>query len=161
MPRPHHFQLALAVGALLYPQLLLAQSTTLPAPSRTVYKCTVEGKIVYTDDPCVGAKRVDVEPTRGLNKSSGRELTGRDVAQERQTEQFAEAVKPITGLTPQQFEVERSRVYLAPEAKSECARLDRRIAQAEAQERTEPIETKPAVQRQLFALRKRHREMRC
>ena len=161
MPKSHPLKLALAVAALLCPQLLLAQSTTLPAPSRTVYKCTVEGKVVYTDDPCVGAKRIDVEPTRGLNKSTGRELTGRDVSRERQTEQLAEAVKPITGLTPQQFEVQRSRVRLAPEVKSECARLDGSIAQVETQERTEPVETRPAVQRQLFALRKRHRELRC
>jgi hypothetical protein len=149
------------VCALLCPQLLPAQSTTLPAPSRTVYKCTVEGKVVYTDEPCIGAKRVDVEPTRGLNKSTGRELTGRDVSRERQTEQLAEAVKPITGLTPQQFEVQRSRVRLAPEVKSECARLDGSIAQAETQERAEPIETRAAVQRRLFALRKRHRDLRC
>ena len=161
MQKFHRLRLALAASALLYSQFLFAQSTTLPAPSRTVYKCTVEGKVVYTDDPCVGAKLVNVEPTRGLNKSSGRELTGRDVARERQTEQLAEAIKPITGLTPQQFEVQRSRVYLAPEVKSECDRLDRGITQAETQERAEPAETRPAVQRQLFAYRKRHRELRC
>lgn len=83
----------------------------------------MNGKVVYTDDPCIGAKRVDVEPTRGLNKSSGKELTGQDVSRERQREQLAEAVKPLTGLTPQQFEIKRSRVYLAPEVKAECTRL--------------------------------------
>lgn len=50
-----------------------AQSTTLPAPSRTVYKCSVGGKVAYSDEPCVGAQRVNVEPTRGMNKSTGHE----------------------------------------------------------------------------------------
>ncbi|MGH7489524.1 MAG: DUF4124 domain-containing protein, partial [bacterium] len=154
-------QCALLFGPLLCVSLALAQTTTLPAPSRTVYKCTENGKVVYTDDPCIGAKRVDVEPTRGLNKSSGRELTGQDVSRERQREQLAEAVKPLTGLNPQQFEIKRSRIYLAPEVKTECARLDESIAQSEVQERAEPMETRPAIQRQLFALRKRHRDLRC
>src|ERR1700710_707782 len=44
---------SLAVVALAIPQLLLAQATTLPAASRTVYKCVVAGKTVYTDEPCV------------------------------------------------------------------------------------------------------------
>jgi hypothetical protein len=149
------------LGSLLCASLVFAQTSTLPAASRTVYKCTINGKDIYTDDPCIGAKRVDVEPTRGLNKSSGKELTGQDVSRERQTEQLAEAVKPLTGLTPQQFDVKRRRYYLAPEMKSECARLDESVAKSEAQKRAEPIETRFEIQRRLFAFRKRHRELRC
>ena len=138
-----------------------AHAQNLPAPSRTVYKCVVNGKTVYADDPCIGAQRINVEPTRGMNKSTGKELTGHDVARERQTEQIAQAFKPLTGLTPKQFEVQRNRVYLPAEAKAECARLDSGIAQSEARERMEPVETRPAAQRDLFVLGKRHRELRC
>lgn len=144
--------LSTAVGA-------LAQS--LPAPSRTVYKCVVQGKTVYTDDPCVGAQRVDVEPTRGLNQASGRELTGRDVAREKQTEQMAQAVKPLTGLTPQQFEVRRKRHSLSPPAQAECARLDGDIARSEGLERSASTTARPVVQRDLYALRQRHRDLQC
>ena len=151
----------IAAALLIGIQSALAQPNTLPAPSRTVYKCTVNGKFVYTDDPCVSAQLVNIEPTRGLGKSTGKELTGSDVARERQRETFAEAVKPITGTTRQQFEVQRSRVNLAPEIMSECSKLDANITQSEAQERTEPVETRTELQRQLYALRKRHRELRC
>jgi hypothetical protein len=44
---------------------------SLPAPSRTVYKCEVGGKVTYSDSPCLGATRIDVEPTRGVSKLSG------------------------------------------------------------------------------------------
>jgi hypothetical protein len=161
MSKLERFRHVLVLAALAMPQLLFAQATTLPAASRTVYKCVVGGKVVYTDEPCIGAERVNVEPTRGLNKSSGKELTGQDVSRERQREQLAEAMKPLTGLTPRQFEVQRGRVYLTPEAKSQCAALDRSIAETESRERFEPVETKPGVQRELFALRKRHRDLRC
>lgn len=139
-----------------------AQSTPLPQASRTVYKCVVAGKTAYTDDPCVGAQRVNVEPTRGMDKSSGKELTGADVRRERQHEAFAEAVKPITGKTAAQLEVQRKRVYFSAEAKTECQNLDAGIAQNEAQERgSTSVEAKTKVQHDLFTLRKRHREIKC
>lgn len=143
------------------PQSLLAQTTTLPAPSRTVYKCTVGNKVVYTDEPCLGAQRVNVEPTRGMNKSSGRELTGADVSREKQREQIAEAIKPLTGMTPKQYEVHRSRVSLTPEAKSECAALDQKVARVESHERGASVDAKGNLQRDLLSLRKRQRELRC
>ena len=43
----------------------------LPPTSRTVYKCQEGAKTVYSDEPCLGAQRINVEPTRGLDKSSG------------------------------------------------------------------------------------------
>lgn len=139
-----------------------AQSTTLPQPSRTVYKCVVAGKTVYTDDPCVGAQRVIVEPTRGMNKSSGRELTGADVRREKQNEAFAEAVKPITGKTPKEMEVQRKRVYFSAQTKAECESLDSSISGNEAKERgATSVESRAQIQRDLFALRKRHRDLRC
>jgi hypothetical protein len=33
----------------------LAPAQTLPSPSRTVYKCEHDGKVVYSDAPCPGA----------------------------------------------------------------------------------------------------------
>lgn len=74
-----------------------ALATNLPPPSRTVYKCEVGGKVHYSDSPCVGAQKVDVTPTRGMNKSAGRQLTGSDVRREVFREQLSDAVRPITG----------------------------------------------------------------
>jgi hypothetical protein len=44
----------------------------LPAPSRVTYKCEVGGKIAYTDESCLGAKRMNIAPSRGLDKFSGK-----------------------------------------------------------------------------------------
>jgi hypothetical protein len=140
---------------------VLAQGLSLPPPSRTVYKCIVNKKTVYTDEPCIGAEKVDVEPTRGLNKSTGRELTGKDVSQERNSEFIAESLKPLTGLSAQQFEVAKHRTKLSAESKSECSSLDRVIAQQESEDRVANGDAKTNIQRSLFASRKRYRELGC
>jgi hypothetical protein len=33
-------------------------------PTRTAFKCVVAGKVTYSDAPCEGAQRVDLQPTR-------------------------------------------------------------------------------------------------
>jgi hypothetical protein len=151
--------MALGVAALVLAQAADAQSTA--RPSRTVYKCVVGGKVTYSDDPCLGAERVDVEPTRGLNKSTGAERVGRDVARERQTEALAEAVRPATGMSPAQFEAERRRVHLPGQTQAECRRLDRLIPQAEANARNATAGDKPATQMELLNLRRRFRDSAC
>ena len=133
-----------------------AQTGSLPAPSRTVFKCVVAGKTVYSDEPCSAAVRIDVQPTRGMGKTAGT-----DVQNERMAEMTAGALKPLTGMTPQQYEVHRRRVYLSAAAKSECATLDEDLSHLENRERLEPVETRSAVQRELLVARKRYRELRC
>lgn len=139
----------------------IAQAQKLPPASRTVYKCTVNNKTVYSDEPCLGAQVIDVQPTRGMNKSTGRELTGSDVANEKRREQFADAVKPITGKSSQQMEVHRRRFNLSPEAKAECGKLDRGITRAEADEGVASGEAQADIQRNLFTMRKRSRDLGC
>ena len=38
-------------------------SQNLPPPSSTVFKCEANGRIVYTDSPCMGAQRIEIDPT--------------------------------------------------------------------------------------------------
>jgi hypothetical protein len=140
---------------------VLAQSVKLPEPTRTVYKCEEGAKIVYTDQPCAGAKRVDVEPTRGMNSATGRELVGADVRREQQSEVFAEAVRPLTGKNAAQLETERRRAKLTDAAKSECRALDQSIAANELQESRMTNQSKASVQRELHASRRQHRALGC
>ena len=102
----------LAVVLTVATQIAQAQAIKVPDASRTVFKCTVNGKVTYSDDPCAGAQRIDVEPTRGANKSTGKELTGPDVRREHQREGLAEAVRPITGLDAKQFDTRARRTKL-------------------------------------------------
>jgi len=138
-----------------------AQTVKLRDPTRVVYKCENQGKVIYTDEPCLGAQKVNVEPTRGLNASTGRELTGADVQRERQNEMFADAVRPITGKDVKEIEVQKRRFKLQPGARAECATLDRRIAHLEAPERMAAVEKRTDLQTELFTSRKRNRELGC
>ena len=96
-----HYTWLVAIFISTLVNMAFAQST-LPPTSRTVYKCNEKGKTVYSDAPCLGATKVDVEPTRGFNKDTGREIIGTDVRREQHRELMADAFKPLTGLTAEQ-----------------------------------------------------------
>lgn len=155
------FTAGLVVAMILLAAPVAAQVTRLPDVSRSVYKCKVDGKVSYSDAPCLGAERIVIEPTRGMNKSTGRELTGSDVSRERHRELMADALKPLTGMSAQQFNIQSRRMKLPPGARLECAKLDGIITDHEVRERTAATDTKPAVERSLLVLRKRHKELGC
>ena len=134
---------------------------SLPPPSRTVYKCEDGKKVNYSDSPCLGAKKVDVEPTRGLNKSSGREQVGQDVRREKNNELMAEALRPILNETPDQRAMRHKRFKLEPSAKTECAQLDVQIPLLEAREPSATSGNAATIERVLLASRTRFQTLRC
>lgn len=136
-------------------------ASPLPEPSRTMFKCVEGKKLTYTDQPCLGAQRLDVVPSRGLNKLSGTERTGADVARERHRENFALAIQPLSGMQAQQFAVLVRRQKLSNADRRECYSLDPGIAAAEGRERSADRITLRTVQQELFLLRKRYVELRC
>ncbi|MFG6430280.1 DUF4124 domain-containing protein [Roseateles sp. LYH14W] len=140
----------------------VATAQTLPKASRTVYKCEEGGKVNYSDSPCLGATKVDVEPTRGLNKSSGRELQGQDVRNERLREGMAEAIKPLTGMNAQQVDQFGRRQRLSPEAQRQCRALDRELPMAEAAEDAAKVGAElKAAQKRLLDARTAYRKLGC
>ncbi len=134
---------------------------TVPAPSRTVFKCEVNGRIAYSDSPCLGAKRVDVEPTRGLNKSTGAERIGADVSRERHSEAVANALRPIFGETSDQRAKRHRRAKLDSATQTECSKLDDAIPVAEAEEKQTARAELPSIQGRLLQLRRRFRDLNC
>ena len=138
-----------------------AHAQSLPPPSRTVFKCEAAGKVVYSDSPCLGATKIDVEPTRGANQITGKELTGADVRRERQREGLAEAVRPITGMDAKQFNVAANRTKLTSEAQGKCRELDVQIPEAEADAAKATVPDSREVQVRLLKLRQKFRELRC
>lgn len=137
------------------------QAQKIPEPARAVFKCTVKGKVVYTDDPCPGAERVDIQPTRGLNKSTGKELLGADVKRERHNEAMADAMRPIFNESASQRETRHRRAKLVSAAQAECASLDRLLVHEEASEQRASPPERAESQASILRLRKRHRELRC
>ena len=134
----------------------------LPQPSRTVYKCEEGGKVNYSDSPCLGAKKVDVEPTRGLNKSTGRELQGQDVRNERFREDVADAIKPLTGMSAKQTDQFGRRMRLSPQARQQCLLLDPQLPAAAAAEAAAKTDAElNRAQKRLLDLRTAYRKLGC
>ena len=151
----------LAAFAALLACALPGAAQQLSPPSRTMYKCTDKKIVSYSDKPCLGAERLVVVPTRGVNKLSGQERIGADVREERRREEFVEAFRPISGMSAAQFEVHRRRTRLASDIQTECRQLDQVLLRTEAIEAAADKSTKLAVQRDLFDLRKRYTELGC
>jgi hypothetical protein len=138
-----------------------ASAQQLREPSRTMYKCTDNKVVSYSDKPCLGAERLVVVPTRGVSKLSGQERIGRDVQEERRREAFAEAFRPISGMSPQQFDTYRRRFRLSSAVQTECRQLDPVLLRTEAMESAADKRSKPSIQRDLFVLRSRYTELGC
>jgi len=139
----------------------LGQAQSLPPVSRTVFKCQVAGKTVYSDAPCLGAKQIDVEPTRGINQTSGNKRIGADVMHEQGREAFAQAVRPITGMDAKQLAVQGRRNKLNSQDQQECRRLDGEVAASQQDEKAAAGSDLKTVQEKLFQRRKRFRELGC
>lgn len=147
----------LIVTCILFPAVMTVSSAqTLLAPSRSVYKCSTNGVTSYSDAPCLGAERLEIEPTRGVGRKEGR-----DVHQERHREMIAEAVRPLTGLNAQQLDVQGRRMKLSPDSQRECRVLDAQIPNAEREEGRAAGERLTLIKASLFTLRQRQRELRC
>ena len=145
--------LGLAVG--------FAYAQKLPPPTRIVYKCLEKEKVVYSDAPCLGATKVDIEPTRGMNASTGRERIGKDVSHEHQREAMAEALRPLTGLDAKQLDRNGRRMKLPPETQRRCRILDTDIPHAEHAERNASHNEIAIKQQDLFRLRSEFRSAQC
>ena len=155
-----HSAVLIATAALAFASTQ-ADAQTLPPTSRSVFKCEVAGKVVYSDAPCLGAQKIDVEPTRGLSKTSGREQVGNDVRREQHREMFADAIRPLTGMDAKQLDVQGRRMQLTPDAQRDCRRLDAEIPVAEKQEKFAKQQALADVQAQLFRMRRSFREQGC
>ena len=157
---PFRIQAAIA-GKLLLLASLPAHAQ-LPAPSRTIYKCEVAGKIAYTDVPCLGAKRLDVVPARGVDKLSGTSRVGATVAREYHQENMARIWKPLSGMNEQQYATAVRRQALDAGAQRECRALEAAIVDNERIEQLGPArESAKALQHDTLNLRQRYHELRC
>ncbi len=156
--RSHHVVAVVAASQFL---ASFASAQSLPSPSRTVFKCDEGGRVVYSDVPCMGATKVDVEPTRGVSKLSGKERIGNDVRREVFQEQMADALKPISGMNAKQYDTFGRRLKLSSEAQRECRQLDSQLPALEQSERQATGGDRAAVQQRLFGLRSRFRDLGC
>jgi hypothetical protein len=103
---------------------LLCVGTSAAPPTQTAYRCTKDGKTVYTDQPCIDGRQVDTTPTRGMDKATGTVRKGADAMKDEQRERIAEALRPITGLNREGLDAAGRRQKLPADAQRECRQLD-------------------------------------
>lgn len=139
--------------------LVIATSSVFAEP---VYKCTSgNGKVLYSNEPCVGAERIDATASRGFNKSTGVVLKGTDVQNEEHKELMERFVQSVAG-KQWRMDTAKKRQFLRVDDKAKCEMLDYQIERLEKQEKAS--KGKPElrdVQIELFQKRKAFREIDC
>lgn len=131
--------------------------------SAQVYRCEVGGKTVYSDAPCLAAKRVDVTPTRGADSWTGKQQKGTHAIREDMNHAFDDALKPLTGLSRDQMDAERRRYRngVTPADKAECQRLESATAALEKREQRTEGAQREQTQLELFKARQRYHGLKC
>jgi hypothetical protein len=131
--------------------------------SRIVYRCEHQGKISYSDEPCVGAKEVDVTPTQGLDKSSGVSRKGAEVQRDEHRRQLVQALKPLDAtMDEKRFDQAVRRQPLSAEAQRACRQLDQQLPQLKTAEASASTEAEKAqAEVRLFRARKTFKNLRC
>lgn len=141
--------------------LALCVGAALEVPAQTtVYKCEKDGKVTYTDEPCLQAKKVDVTPTQGLDSWTGARRTGADVQRAQRRDQMADALRPL-GVTRESFARDHKRARMTPVERAECAALDTSLPALERREAATSKEEKSQAQADLLKARKRFKHLAC
>jgi hypothetical protein len=123
------------------------------AAGNPTYKCVTNGKVTYSDEPCVGATVVDTTPTQGLDKASGKSRKGADVQRAESSRAMGKAMEQITGRTPEQREKSIRRVNLSIKDRLECESLDIGM--------THFANPTPEEQVELYNQRTRYKALKC
>lgn len=128
---------------------------------KPVYRCESGGRVSYSDEPCVGAREIDATPTMGMAKMTGITRKGADVRREEHDAAMANALKPLTGMTPDQYRVYKRRFKLSPTDRMECARLDSSLPGLKQRATSTPTSDKAAAEVELYKARKLFNDLNC
>ncbi len=134
----------------------------LPAAAQsTVYRCETNGKVNYSDAPCVGAEVIDATPTQGMDKTTGQSRKGAAVQRDELNTAFDNALRPLHGRSHADMDVMRRRVKLPSHEQAQCARLDNRLPMLEADAARAAGETKARADVGLYKARKQFFDLKC
>ena len=142
----------------------LAQPVT-PA-SRSAYKCKIDGKTVYSDEPCLGAQKIDIEPSKSANATTRSSASSNARRQQPRPEPQAEASAQGDHATAADAETKPAQVLsgrarLSSASQRECRDLESSITVLEREEKEASKSELPRVQGQLFTKRKRFVDLGC
>ena len=131
------------------------------AAQPTVYRCETNGKVSYSDAPCVGAKVIDATPTQGMDKMTGQSRKGAAVQRDELNTVFDNALRPLHGRSHADMDVMRRRVKLSGHEQAQCARLDDRLPVLEAEAAGAAGEAKARADVDLYKARKQYFDQKC
>jgi hypothetical protein len=131
------------------------------AAQQHVYRCETNGKVAYSDAPCVGAKVIDATPTHGADKMSGASRKGREVQRDEFTTSLDNATRPLHGRSHDEMNVLRRRVNLPGRDQQHCTRLDRLLPTLEADAGRATGEAKARADVDLYKARKAFFDLKC
>lgn len=140
---------------------LLAVACT--SASAQVYRCDQNGKTVYTDAPCLGAKKIDATPSQGFDTYSGKSRKGKEVMTDERRRATTEAMRPLHGMSYENMKprYERSAKHLTPAEHAQCELLDSTMAGLEEREKTATGDALRSVQTRLLRQRQQYRNLKC
>jgi len=139
----------------------LLGSITPAHAQKPVYRCETAGKVSYSYAPCMGAKEIDATPTQGIDKMTGASRKGADVRRDEHNALMADALKPLTGMSPEQYRVYKHRFKLSPRDKAECTRLDTELPELKQRAATAPPSDKALADVELYKARKQFNDLNC
>ncbi len=128
---------------------------------KPVYRCEHAGRVSYSDAPCVGAKEIDATPTQGMDKMTGKSRKGADVQRVENEAALANAIKPLTGMTPQQYRVHKHRINHSAADRFECSQLDHTLPALKQRAASADESGKARAEVDLYKARKRFKDLNC
>lgn len=136
-------------------------STVCAAAPPTVYRCETNGRVNYSDAPCVGAKVIDVTPTQGADKMTGRSSKGQEVQREEFHSTLDKATRPLHGLSHDEMDIRRRRYKLSSTEQLQCADLDEQLPVLEEKASKTAGAAKGQADVALYQARKRAFDLKC
>ena len=143
---------ALLCVALGLPYTVMAQQ---------VYRCEVNGKVSYSNEPCQGAKVVNTTPAQSSDRTSGQQRKDMDALKAELERNNATKTRALAAKTPEDPEVAKRRENLTPLAKHSCSLLDQSLPQLRENAAHGTPENKEKADIQLYKARKAFQDLRC
>lgn len=129
--------------------------------AQQVYRCEVNGKVSYSNEPCQGAKVVNTTPAQSSDRTSGQQRKDMDALKAELERNNATKTRALTAKAPEDPEVARRRENLTPLAKHSCSLLDQSLPQLRENAAHGTPENKEKADIQLYKARKAFQDLRC
>lgn len=129
--------------------------------AQQVYRCEVNGKVSYSNEPCQGAKVVNTTPAQSSDRTSGQQRKDMDALKAELERNNATKTRVLTAKAPEDPEVAKRRENLTPLAKHNCSLLDQSLPQLRENAAHGTPENKEKADIQLYKARKAFQDLRC